>query len=569
MVDVGQLLATASPDHSSHVIEALSALLALVGARARDTAAVGLLVLALPEQWGPRRRTLVRQAAEQAGLPTPIVVGTAEATAAHAATATPIEVGSSLLVCDFGDRASSVTLLARVATGWQALATIPSQAIGAAIDEGILAGLDFDDNLREQVIGAGTTDDPQVRAQVLAAVRATTGTGSVSRAAILLPEPYPPAVITGMQIEAATTPVRGMAIETARRAIEAADIEPDSIAGAVVTGTAAARLGISTGLTQELGLSPLPVPSPELAAANGALTLHVDQGPPDTLGLLRARQIGLRHLGAVLTPMILGSVLLLQTVTDARRLLPSLPFGGSYHPNELNAYLSINAYALAALCAALSLIAGGRIGAAVWTRYDHENDTPGRHSRRAGRTLAAAAALGLAMAAMFGLLGETLFGTSDPTSGMFLRATVLAALAPALLSVGIGFLAPYSTRIRDVWADHLHYPATPVILAVIGTMATQAAAAGLPWLTVVDYAYVDVFGGRIGTGLLGIAVALTLAHSRLTRLGLAAVLGVGGALVYSINNARLFTFAYLAAVVLWWTARAIRLAIAAAPRPAV
>jgi hypothetical protein len=267
--------------------------------------------------------------------------------------------------------------------------------------------------------------------------------------------------------------------------------------------------------------------------------------------------------------MILGSILLLQVVSDARRLLPSLPYAGSYHPNELNAYLSINAYALAALCAALGLIAGGRIGAAVWARYDHDAGSPGRHSHQAGRTLAAAAALGLAMAAMFGLLGEALFATSGTTTGMFLRATVLAALAPALLAAVIGLLAPYSTRIRDVWADHLHYPATPVILAVTGTMLTRAAAAGLPWLSVIDYAYIEALGGRIGTGLLGVAVALTLARSRLTRLGLATLLGLGGVVVYSITNARLFVFAYLVAVALWWIAKAIRLTIAAAPRPTI
>ncbi|GIF98331.1 hypothetical protein [Catellatospora citrea] len=567
-VAVGQLLSTAPAEHGPRVIEALSALLALVAARARDTAVIGRLVLALPEQWGPRRRALVRQAVGQAGLPDPIVVNAAEATAAHVATAAPLEVGSCLLVCDFGNRTSSVTVLARTENGWQTLTAIPSQATGVEIDEGVLARLDFDDNLREQLTGT-STDGLKVRDQILAAIGTTTTAGHADRAAILLPEPYPPAVVTVAQIEAATGPVRVMALQSAQQAIEAADINPDTIAGAVIAGSAAARLNVSDRLTQELGFPPIPVPSPELAAANGALTLHADQDRPDTLGLLRAKQIGLRHLGAVITPMILGSILLLQIITDARRLLPSLPYAGTYHPDELNAYLSVNAYALAALCAALSLIAGGRVGAAVWTRYDHDNGTPGRHSRQAGRTLAAAAALGLTMAAIFGLLGEALFVTSDATGSTFLRATVLAAIAPVLLAAAIGLLAPLSTRIRDVWADQLHYPATPVILAVVGTMATQAAAAGLPWLTAVDYAYIEAFGGRIGTALLGIAVALTLAHSRLTRLGLATVLGIGGVLVYNIANARLFTFAYLAAVALWWIVKAIRLAIAATPRPTI
>lgn len=127
---------------------------------------------------------IVHQAAEQAGLPAPIVVSAAEATAAHAATATPIEAGSHLLVCDFGDRASSITVLARAATGWQTLATIPSQATGTTIDEGVLARLDFDDNLREKVTGS-TTGDPQVHAKLLAAVRVTITTSTDGRAAIL------------------------------------------------------------------------------------------------------------------------------------------------------------------------------------------------------------------------------------------------------------------------------------------------------------------------------------------------------------------------------------------------
>ncbi|GAA1625856.1 rod shape-determining protein [Catellatospora bangladeshensis] len=566
-IDVGQLLSTASPEHGPRVIGAVSCLLTLVAGRAREVAAIERVVLAVPEQWGPRRRTLIRQAVEQAGLPEPALINAAEATAAHAATTTPIETGSHLLVCDFGKQVSSVTVLARTSTAWQTLAAIPSQATGTAVDEAVLTRLDFDDNLRDQLTGT-TPSGPHIRDQILAAIRTTTTAGVADRAAILLPEPHPPTVVTSAQVEAATRPVREAAVETARQAIEAADIEPDTITGAVITGTAAARLGITEHLIHQLGVPPIPTSSPELAAANGALTLHTGARPPDTLSLLKAKQLGMRHLGAVITPMILGSALLLQIVTDVHRLLPRLAYTG-IHPNELNAYLSINAYALAALCATLGLIAAGRIGAAVWARYDHDNGTPGQHGRQAGRTLAAAAALGLAMAAMFGLLGEALFGTSDAAAGMFLRATLLAALAPTLAAASIGLLAPYSARIRDLWADHLHYPATPVVLAVIGTMSTQAAAVGLPWLTALDYAYVEVIGGRIGTGLLGVSVALTLVHSRLTRLGLAVVLGVGGVLVYSITNARLFTFAYLAAVALWWITKALRLAVAAAPRPAI
>ncbi|MBV1854602.1 hypothetical protein [Catellatospora tritici] len=568
VIDVPDLLSTAPPDQSPRAVEAMSALLAQVAAHVPDVTTVGRLILALPDQWGPRRRALIRQAAEHAGLPTPVLVNTAEATATHATSTAPIEVGSSLLVCDLGNHASSITLLAREATGWRNLASIPAQATGAHLDENVLARLDFDDSLREQLTATTTANSSQARGQILAAIRTATATGAITRAAILLPEPYPPTVVTGAQLDAAAQPIRETTTAAARQAIEAADIDIDTIAGAIVTGPAATRLNVADHLARQLGITPLPTPSPELAAANGALTMHTSQNPPDTLGLLKAKHVGMRHLGAVATPMILGSILLLQIVTDARRLLPTTNYTGTYHLDELNAYLSINAYALTALCAALGLIAAGRIGAAVWTRHDHDNDTPGRHSTQAGRTLAAAAALGLAIAAMFGLLGETLFGTTDSTSGMFLRATILAALAPTVLAAAIGLLAPYSSRIRDAWADHLHYPATPVILAVAGTAATQAAAAGLPWLTAIDYAYIEAFGGRIGTGLLGVAIALTLAQTRLTRIGLAAVLGIGGVLVYGITNARLFTFAYLVAVALWWGAKAVRLIIAAVPRAA-
>lgn len=567
VVEVGELVATAPADQAGFVADALAVLLSVVAAQAHQLATVNRVLLVVDDQWGPRRRALVRDAAHRAGLPDPVLINATEAIAAHAATLTPIQDGASLVVCDLGDLHSTVAVTVRSAAGWQTLASIPSPATATAIDEAVLASLELDTNLHHQLTTPVTPEDQHARREVLTSIRAVSRSMPPhDRVAIVLPEPHPPVLVTSTQVHTARQTVRTQAIESIRQAIRAADIDPETLAGAVVTGPATTEIGLTTTEVQTHAVAPTVLTVGESASADGALTLHGGLVRPDTLHVLRAHRIGLPHLAAVIAPIILGSLLLLEIVSDAQDQLPSSLTTIGYYASDLNAYISTNAYALAALCAALGLTAAGRIGAAAWDRYDHDNTQPGTHARQAGRTFAAAAGLGLTIAAIFGLLGETLFAASGGDGGRFLRATILAALTPTALAGAVGLLAPSVMRIRTAWIDELHYPVTPLVLAVVGVMATEAAGAGPPWLDTIDYSVVQVVGGRAGMALLGFAIAFTVTRSRLARLGLAVVLGVGGGVVYTITTARLFTFAYLVAVAAWWIVHVGRLAWSAVPR---
>jgi hypothetical protein len=538
-------------------VAAMAALLRRVAEAAAT--AVGpptALVLTVPPAWGPRRHALLRQAAAAAGLPGPTLVAEPVAAAAHAHSRTPVPDGGCVLVCDTGTDATDVSVVQHTGGSWQLLSTIAVPQTGTRVLELALAG-----QLPQQPdVDSGHT--PELARAVRAALPQLAETG---RAAIALPDPHPPALLTREHLQPHATQLRDAILAAAEQAVAAADIDVDQLAATVALGDTAHLIGAADTLRERFGLPPVPLETGALARAHGALDAHE---PTTTTGRSPARggRLQVRHLAAVVLPSAAAGLLAIQDITDTQRLLPnSLVYTTDDHA-KITAYFNMPQYATAAMFATWAAIAGGRFAAATLLHLDHTEARPGRHTARAGRLLAFTSAVGLAIAGLFGLLADAVFGGPAGIAPDFLTPTLLAAAPAAAAAITVGLAAPLIPALRDKpWTDPLHHPVTAMLLAAAGILGMQAAWNGLPFDTPIPYDLVAVIGGRGGAALLGVAVALTLTRRRGAAAALAAVLGLGFAIVHVPDNDNILIIIYLVTAAAWWIRQAAAVALLAVP----
>ncbi|WP_144120935.1 Hsp70 family protein [Catellatospora sichuanensis] len=514
------------------------------------------LVLTAPPAWGPRRHALLRQAAASAGLPAPAVVAAPVAAAAHAHTVDPVPEGGCALVCDTGAAGTDVSVVQHIGGGWQLLSTIGVPQVGTqALERALIGHLPVpvpDDG------GSGSGVPQAVRAALVQL--ADTG-----RAAVVLPDPHPPALLTRSHLEQPAARMRQQILAAADQAVAAADIDPELLAALVVLGDAAAQVGAGDALRDRFALTPAPLQAEALARAHGALDSHQPRPVAPAEPVTGAR-VRVRHLAAVILPSMAAGVLAIQAITDTQRLLPHNLTYTTDDYAKITAYFNMPQYAVAAMFTTYAAIAGGRFAAAALLRYDHTDNRTGHHAARAGRLLAFTAAIGLAIAGLFGLLADAIFGGSPELAPDFLTPTLTAAAPAAAVAIAVGLTAPLIPALRDKpWADPLHHPVTAMLLAAAGIAGMQAAWNGLPFDAPISYDLVVIIGGRGGAALLGIAVALTLTRRRAAATALAAVLSLGFAIVHVPSNDSVLITIYLIAAAAWWIRQAIAVALLTAP----
>ncbi len=550
--------ALAAPDADSRGVDSMASLLRhVVGAATAQAGQPGHLVLTCPPGWGPRRHALLREAAARAGLPVPSVVAEPVAAAAHSHTLQPVAEDACVLVCDLATTSADVSVVQRTPTGWQLLAAIPvpqaaSTAVTSTIADRIIA-------TRPDL--ATPVAHEQVRAAVAAALPQLAASG---RAAVLLPDPQPPAVITAAEVGDSAEAAQKAVLAAAEEAVNAADIDADQLASIVVLGQNAALTRLADALADRYALTPQTFEHPSLARAHGALDTR--PVPSATVGSTTTRvRLRVRHLAAVVLPSAAACLMAVQDIADTRRLLGGTTDGTADYYAKLAVYFNMAQYATAAMFTTWAAVAGGRFAAAAILRYDADEGHPGRNSSRAGRLLAFTAALGLATAGLFGLLANAVFGPSGLAPD-FLRATLLAAAPAALAAMAVGLLVPLIPALRDKpWPEPLHHPVTPVLLAAAGIMGMQTAAVGPGFDVPLPYPVVVLIAGRGGAALLGVAVALTLTRRRGAGIGLGAVLGIGFAIVHVPGADSVLVIVYLVAAALWWLRQAAATALLALP----
>jgi hypothetical protein len=173
--------------------------------------------LVVPAGWGPRRRTLLRQAAHRAGLGRPTLVEAPVAAVQHVvAGGTTLVVGSCVVVCDFGG-GFEATVVRRGPAGFEVLSTIDGpDAGGARIDEVVAEELA---RVGDRPADAGAVPPVSVADRLVLLASARTAKEALTRSAtvtVALPPPRPAVVLHSAVLEGLSGPVLVRAARTTR-----------------------------------------------------------------------------------------------------------------------------------------------------------------------------------------------------------------------------------------------------------------------------------------------------------------------------------------------------------------
>jgi hypothetical protein len=250
------------------VRDLVSAVLDRVAAEARQVGGnPGQLVLTHPAGWGPGRRRLLAETAEQAGLGRPHLVSEPVAAATyfvHSRVAT-LAVGSTVLIYDLGAGTCDITLLRRAPHGFDPLATDGLNDTGGLdVDAAIVAFL--------QATYGDLWTDGASRRQVWDEVR--TGKEMLSRTSstiISVPALGKQVPLGREQLDLLARPVLRPTVALAQSLCREAGIDPRAVAGLFLVGGASRTPLVATMLHEALGVAPVATDQPELVVAEGAL----------------------------------------------------------------------------------------------------------------------------------------------------------------------------------------------------------------------------------------------------------------------------------------------------------
>ncbi|MDG4829990.1 Hsp70 family protein [Solwaraspora sp. WMMD1047] len=501
------------------------------------------VAVAIPPTFGPRRRDLVREATQRAGLPAPDLVAAPVAVAAHLTAASPPPAaGTCVLVCDAAAHTLQLTVLQHTDTSVQILATaaVPGAA-GADIDAILTehAGQpirDADPQRWSRLTTPHTLDDLRDQRSLQNAVRrAKEDLRHAPRAAVALPDPYPPTVLDQRHLAAATQPAHQALAAAVAEVLAAADLDPATLAAVILIGEGAHLPHLTNVLHETTGHTPIIPTRTDIAAADGAL--HATH----SLTTTRAGQIHLprtrltpRHLIAPILTAAASFALLIHTVATA----------DIYFGSRLEVRVGVEEIGAAAI---MVLLCAYTIANLAPTTYLHglPHDTDPTTGSLIRRTYTAAALLGLVIATLYGLAIGSAVDFADNT---YPRWAILSAAPLAAAFLLIAAIGPHlPANAIPTWLRRTRLPLTATLLAATGIIAMRYATTTGSNLIPGGAASAT----RIGAAITGIGIALTITRHALSRTGLALILGIGFAAVATAGNVPTLTIAYTIAIT-WW-----------------
>ncbi|MFI5843909.1 Hsp70 family protein [Catenuloplanes sp. NPDC051500] len=516
--------------------DAVAAVLRTVAAHASALAGVpiGGLTLIVPCWWGPHRRHQLRLAAGKAGLPEPRLIADAVAIATHWAvwSATPVATGTCVLVINAGASGLTLAVAQHNDDGVHLLAhhTIP-RSDAAHIDAMLidLAVSHAGERLKEWLAAPERAVE---RHHLLDAVRtAKESLGQhAARAAIVLPDPYPPVVLDQDALSVATAELRKQLPEAAARVLEAADTRREDLVAQLLTGGHANLPGLADTARETTGLPLIPISRPDVTV-DGAMHIaapKIVDAPASVAPDAPAPQVRyrMRSLAAPLLLAFTALVLLTHTLTTAwTRDNGGVPYA---------AFVELPRLGISGLLIAL---AGWSNGTTIAYLLHAAATTPAElaaSTRITRRALLAAAAVTLALAAAFGVAASAHFNLYQDT---FPRWPVLFALPVVVLTATAGLLI---TRIPPTeiptWVRDARTPITATLVAALGV------------------------------AILGIGIALAIVNSRTARLVTASGLAIAFGVLYTFRTRDYYIWAFTT-IFMWWAVTAFVHTVRAASPP--
>ncbi|GIF01594.1 Hsp70 family protein [Paractinoplanes rishiriensis] len=460
--------------------------------------------LVVPAGWGPQRRTWLRHAAHEAGL-RPIRLVEAPVAAAPGLPAAPGDADRPLLVVDLG-AGCEVTVLQPRAGGFEVVATMADpDAGGDRIDAALTAaitGTDPDD------LPTGT------RWATLADVR-TAKHALAQQVAVTVPVPggQPPMIVNGTVLAASGHPVYERVAELATGVLTNADQTLQALGtvhliGGAATAEAADMIGAKLGATVQV--PPQAGVASVLGAAGADQTINrADDGEPLRLPpLRRAVSMGLPGL---------FSLFLFAHFTFTVIFNGGKPYSRTPHYYVTAAWGELT---VAAILAMITCLQGAGLIAASLDHHNPRTGAPAGADSRIAPGIALAAAIGTAVAALYGLTAAVYF--AYPVSDL-LRWSLLPVLPTAGCALALAAVA-WRRPVRPAagWDAVLTVPLSSTIAAAAGTLAvTLWWHVGLPWWAGGWGDLVSVIGGLLFT----VAIACALVRRLAARLALTVLVG--------------------------------------------
>jgi hypothetical protein len=346
----------------------------------------------------------------------------------------------------------------------------------------------------------------------------------------------PAAVVNGTLLEQATRPVAERVARLTVEAIAAAEVDPADVAGLYVVGGMAAMPIVGKALADGVGVAPMVLADPALAAARGA----VDAGAASVEGeaeVVEAPVPPVRRAVAIAVPGFASLGLV------AQFLLTAQWNGGFLHRWAVLNWGELAMAAVFALVAALG--AGTVIASALAARPGGEPTSVGG---QVGTGILASMSLAVAVAGLYAVVGSVYIGAEVAP---FLRWALLPIAPVVVVAAVMAVVAARQWRTpRGGWSQLLAFPTSSVVTAAAGMALIQYSLTADRWPELV--LWIDI-AGRLGGLLLGVGVVTAVVSTPLLRLILAAPLGVITAAIVSRPASGILGVIYAAAVAVWWT----------------
>ncbi|WBB93427.1 Hsp70 family protein [Verrucosispora sp. WMMC514] len=497
-------------------------------ARAVASGPVEDVRLVVPAGWGPRRRTWLRQAAHRAGLAQPRLVEAPVAVASDAlASGVQLPVGSVVVVCDLG-AGVEVSVLRRGPAGFEVLSTLADpDAGGDAIDAALTATL-----LPDSKVPVG--DGWALTASLRTAKHALAG-----HAAVAVPVPSRPAVVLNhTAVEQAARPALVRAAGVVRDAVDAAEVDPATIAALWCVGGTAQMPLVADVLAAETGLRPLLVPDPVVAAARGAA---------DAGGLTTEQATSVGEP----VPSVWRAVAIGVPGFASLALVSHALFTPTWHGGLMRewAFMNWGEVAMASVFAVIACLAAGTVlGSTLAARTD--SGVPLSAGAQVATGILTSAWLGVAVVGMYAVVGSQYIGTE---LGAFLRWTLVPVVPMLVVAMVLALIAFRQWRTpKGGWSDFLAFPVTSVVTAAVGMMLVQ-------WSLPATYAPgMEVWlgvGQRVGGVLIGVGVITALVSGWWLRLVMGVPFAILTATLVGRYNTGTVAGLYIVAATVWWLGR--------------
>ncbi|MFF5080119.1 Hsp70 family protein [Actinoplanes sp. NPDC000266] len=231
------------------------------------------VTLTCPATWGATRRTLLAEAAAQAGLTRARLVAEPVAAATYFADVLgrDVPIGSVVVVHDFGAGTFDASVVARTAEGFEVMAVDGRDDIGGLdIDAAIVEHLKTGE--WQRLLEPTTAQERRARRQLWEEVRIAKERLSRTQSAdFVVPLLDTEVHLTRDELEKLARPILDQTVRITKGMLDWADLPEGRLAGVFLVGGASRIPLVATLLHRELGEAPVVIEQPELVVAEGSI----------------------------------------------------------------------------------------------------------------------------------------------------------------------------------------------------------------------------------------------------------------------------------------------------------